>query len=155
MAVEDEIRKLQEDSLRETRAFVARFRERQHSLLEEFKRAGVTIEYVRESDHLYITFGDVRDSVAIFVGHIVVCVDPDDEDDICGIDIPMFSVAMKTKAFAGLWWVMPILRLVPKMGIPPQRRDAPKVLAWRVHSMMMEMASRRVIGSLQRAIASA
>ena len=155
MTVEDEIRRLQEEHLRETLAFVARLRERQHSLGREFEEAGVTIGYIRESDHLYITIGKAREGVAIFVGSIVIRVNPDNEDDILSLEIPMCSLAMKTPELARLRLLLPLLRLVPRMVVPPRRAGSGAAAWWNISGRVWGACSRLIVSRIQQAIVAA
>lgn len=146
----DEIRRLQEESDQDTLAFLIRLQARWAGLRREWEAAGVTMEYVHESDHLYITFGPVRESVAIFIGPLVFCVNPDDEDDIVGIDIPMCSTAMRTKELARLRWVLPVLRLFPKLVLPPRSHDRSWAWIRDIPSIVRRVRAQLVIGGVQR-----
>ena len=57
------------------RAFIER-----NSDVDELVRQGISIEYVPEDDHLYVTFGEPRPGMAIFPGEVIAIADFDTQE---------------------------------------------------------------------------
>ena len=124
MDISQEFEALKMSSKQQSVGTHAQFVQENGDMLGVMQREGILIEYIRERDHLYITFGEPREGMAIFAGSIVVMADPDTLECI-GIEVPNFKKAVESGALQGTW-----SRLAELIGwqrvlhIPPVVSDA-------------------------------
>ncbi len=155
MGIEDDIQQLQEEGQRATMAVALALLDRDTGLQATAARTGVTIEYVEDSDHLYVAFGEARPGVAFFMGRLVILVNPEDSTDIVGIEIPMYKLATTTGSLARFRMYMPLLRLFPRCVIPARQHSRGLLAFLDIVGMAQRMSFTKFIGGLQRSLVPA
>ena len=90
MSIEQEFEALREATRKQTQATHAGFLQKNNDLAGMIERKGVLVEYVRESDHLYVTLGEPQPGMALFAGSIVLLADPETLEFL-GVEVPDFK----------------------------------------------------------------
>ena len=96
------------------RAFVER-----NADVDGLVRQGMSIEYVPEDDHLYVTFGEPRPGMAIFFGEVVAIADFDTLECVA-VEVLDFRQNVESGELAG--WE-PMLRLVEQHPVIDSKHD--------------------------------
>ena len=96
------------------RAFVER-----NADVDGLVRQGMSIEYVPEDDHLYVTFGEPRPGMAIFFGEVVAIADFDTLECVA-VEVLGFRQNVESGELAG--WE-PMLRLVEQHPVIDSKHD--------------------------------
>ena len=111
------------------RAFIER-----NSDVDGLVRQGMSIEYIPEDDHLYVTFGEPRPGMAIFLGEVIAIADFDTLECVA-VEVLDFRQNVESGELAG--WE-PMLRIVEQHPVidSKQDRDAREELAKELQSVL-------------------
>ena len=100
-----------------------RFLEKNVDILALMRTKGLLVEHTRERDHLYVTFGEHREGMAMFAGHIVVIADPETMECI-GVEVPDFQKLVESGTLRGGWErLAPFIAWQRVIHIPPVDED--------------------------------
>ena len=125
MSLMQEFEELRRSSEEEERKIRQRFVQVNPDPLGEMERLGFSLSYTREHDHLYVTFGEPREGMAIFSGSVVLIVDPETVE-LLGVEIPGFKEAIESGAVGDEWALL--ARLIgdkAEIRVPPARKRTP------------------------------
>jgi hypothetical protein len=95
-------KRLMLDNQKKMRALRAKVMERNSDLATIIDKSGVTVEYNKDEDYLYIIIGEPRPGMAVSMGEATVIVDPDTLE-ILAIDVPFYFEKMREHHFRGAW----------------------------------------------------
>ena len=105
---------------------VARFLEKNTPLAEAPLRQGLLIEYVQDYDHLYATFGEPREAMAIFTEHFVVLADPETLEMVA-FEVPDFMKKVGDGSLPALADLARMLKRNPVIRKSPLKQAEPVV----------------------------
>ena len=105
---------------------VARFLEKNAPLAEAPLRQGLLIEYVQDYDHLYATFGEPREAMAISTEHFVVLADPETLEMVA-FEVPDFMKKVGDGSLSALADLARMLERHPVVYMPTPKETKPVV----------------------------
>ena len=124
--MEKEFEALRESNREEVKQLKARFARKNKHLAEAPLRQGLLIEYVRDYDHLYATFGEPREGMALFTEHTVVMADPETLE-LVAFEIPDFMKQLAAGKLPAFVVLARMLENHPVIYIPPAEQTEPAV----------------------------
>ena len=105
---------------------VARFREKNATLVDALPPEGILFDYFEPADHLYATFGEPREAMAISTEHFVVLADPETLEMVA-FEVPDFMKKVDDGSLSALADLARMLKRHPVVYMPTPKETKPVV----------------------------
>ena len=115
----DRFEEFRAENLARSEETLHRFMERNDQ--DQLLRDGFLVEYEQEYDHLYITFGERREGMALVMWPIVFIADPDTLECL-GVEIVDFRASVAAGLAKGWEGILPLVTMQPILRMPPVPR---------------------------------
>ena len=119
MGIHEDYKALKKEADKESAAIRKRFVKKNVGMLDAIMDKGIQLEYVKDYDHLFVTFGEPREGIAIFAGRLVALADPDTLE-LVGMEVLNFKKAVNSGTIGDGWArLLSFVEWQPIFQIPP------------------------------------